>query len=376
MPPVSLLIKPASSSCNLRCAYCFYHDVSKKREIKNYGMMAHDVLETLVKRAFDEAEGKLAFAFQGGEPTLAGLDFYRAFIELVKKYDRKRAEVSFAIQTNGVLLDDEWAAFLHENHFLVGLSIDGYKDLHDMNRADGKGKGSFQQGMRAAELMTKRKVDFNILCVVNRLTARHVDKVYSFYKKCGFRWLQFIPCLDDIGENRGGNQYSLTPALYEQFLNTLFDRWYADFMANDGVSVRHFDNWVTMMLGHPAESCSMNGVCASYFVVEADGSVYPCDFYVLDDWKLGNVVADSFAEMRASARAEQFIRESVPVHEKCQECECFQLCRGGCKRDREKNADGMPGLNYFCEAHKGFFRYALPRMERIAMALRANQRGY
>jgi len=368
MPPVSLLIKPASSACNLRCAYCFYHDVSQKRTVQNFGMMYLDTLEALVRRAFDEAEGQISFAFQGGEPTLAGLDFYRAFIALVKQYDRKRAKISFAIQTNGTLLDAEWAAFLRENKFLVGLSMDGYKELHDANRVDARHDGTFRTVANAAALLTKEKVDFNILCVVNRLTARHVDRLYSFFKKSGYRWLQFIPCIDDFGTERGGSKHSLTPALYEDFLKSLFDRWYADFMANEAVSIRHFDNWIPMLLGHPAESCGMNGVCTSYFVVEADGGVYPCDFYVLDEWRLGNVHTDTFADLRAGALATRFIQESTPVHEQCQKCEYYRLCRGGCKRDR------VSGLHFLCEAHKGFFRYVLPRMEMIASALRQSGR--
>jgi len=374
MPPISLLIKPASSGCNLRCAYCFYHEASKKREIRNYGMMRLDTLERIVSRAFEEAEKQIAFAFQGGEPTLAGLDFYRAFIALVKKHDTGDVKVSMAIQTNGVLLDEEWAGFLHENGFLVGLSIDGYKDLHDVNRTDGKGGGSHQSAMRAAALLTKHGVAFDILCVVNRLTARHIDKVYSFFKRSGFRRLQFIPCLDDLNEERGKNHYSITPALYEGFLKALFDLWYADFMANEGVSVRHFDNWILLMFGYPAETCSLNGVCGSYFVIEADGSVFPCDFYVLDEWKLGSVYDNSFADMRTSALAERFIQDSAHIHEKCRGCECFHLCRGGCKRDREALADKSLGLNYHCEAYRAFFRYALPRMERVAAVLRSNRR--
>ena len=367
--PVSLLIKPASSACNLRCTYCFYHDVSEKREVRNYGMMRPDTLEALVRRAFDEAEGQINFAFQGGEPTLAGLDFYRVFMETVRRYDRKRAKLSFAIQTNGTLLDAEWAAFLRENRFLVGLSMDGYKELHDANRLDARGGGTFRTVQGAAALLTRERVDYNILCVVNRMTARHVDKLYSFFKKSGHRWLQCIPCLDALGEARGGSKHSLTPALYEEFLKSLFDRWYADFMKDEGISIRHFDNWIPMLLGHPAESCGMNGVCASYFVVEADGGVYPCDFYVLDDWRLGDIRTDSFDDMRGSERAVRFIAESKPVHEKCRACEYFALCRGGCKRDRTE------GIHFFCEAHKGFFRHALPRMEQIASALRRSGRA-
>jgi len=375
MPPVSLLIKPASSSCNLRCAYCFYHDVSSKREVRNYGLMALETLETLVRRALEEAEGAVAFAFQGGEPTLAGLPFYRAFMEYVAKYDTGRVKLSFAIQTNGMLIDDEWAAFFAANNFLVGLSLDGNRDIHDLHRVDAKGKGSFQTVMHAAGCLTKHKVSFNILCVVNRMTARHIDKIYTFYKKSGFRWLQFIPCLDELGEERGQNPYSITPALYETFLKTLFDRWYADFMANDAVSIRHFDNWLSIMLGHPPESCSMNGVCASYFVVEADGSVYPCDFYVFDKWRIGNIGQDGFAAMRASAVAQRFIQESTNVQDECKACGYYQLCRGGCKRDRALLPDGAYGLNEFCAAHKAFFAYALPRMEQAAMMVGRNMRS-
>ena len=375
MPPVSLLIKPASSACNMRCKYCFYHDVAENRAVPNFGMMSRETLEILVRRAFDEAEGQINFAFQGGEPTLAGLDFYRDFVVLVKQYDRKRAKLSFAIQTNGTMLNAEWAAFLRENQFLVGLSMDGYKDLHDANRVDARGDGTFRTVANAAALLSREKVDFNILCVVNRLTARHVDKLYSFFKKSGHRWLQFIPCLDALGTARGESQHGLTAALYGEFLKSLFDRWYADFMANDGISIRHFDNWIPMILGHPAESCGMNGVCVSYFVIEADGGTYPCDFYVLDEWRLGNVREDSFADMRGSAAAARFIAESEPVHTKCQSCEFFCLCRGGCKRDRARAADGSVGLNTFCEAHQAFFRYALPRMERIAAILRQSGRA-
>lgn len=371
MPPLSLLIKPASGNCNLRCGYCFYHDVSAHRTTPSYGMMSLGTLETLVRKALAFADGSCTFAFQGGEPTLAGLDFYRTLVRLADQYNEKKVDVHYAIQTNGMVVDEEWARFFHDHHFLVGLSLDGPKDLHDVQRVDAAGTGSWRRAMEAARQMEAAHADFNILTVVTNPVARHVRQVYAFLKKSGFRYLQFIPCLDPLDAPGGEDGTALTAERYAYFLKELFDLWYADLVRGDAistdpVSIRDFENWVGMCAGRRPEACGMSGACQCQFVVEADGSVYPCDFYVIDQYRIGSIADDGFAEMAASENARRFIAESLPVDEACHGCEWYPICRGGCRRNREPFTAGQPGLNRFCEAYRAFFPYALPRMRELA----------
>lgn len=363
MPPVNVLIKPASGACNLRCRYCFYADEAARREVANYGIMSRDTLETLIMRAFEAADRSVTFGFQGGEPTLCGLDFYRDVVRLQKKYAKKGVAVQNAIQTNGMLIDDEWAAFLAENKFLTGLSLDGHMDLHDLNRVDAQGAGSFARVMQAADTLTRHKAEFNVLTVVTGETARKIRRVYSFFRKNNLLWQQYIPCLDPLDAERGRTPYALTPELYASFLKTLFDLWYEDVMAGRFIYIRYFENLLGMLIGRPPESCGLSGQCALQFVTEADGSVYPCDFYVLDDHRMGCVQQNSFAEMAASPAAQAFL--SAPyVHEKCKGCRFYPICRGGCRRDRDMG--GEISLTYFCPAYREFFEYALPRLTGIA----------
>ena len=370
MRPFTALVKPASSGCNMRCRYCFYADEARSRAVANYGMMTLDTLECLVKKAFEYATGPVSFAFQGGEPTLAGLDFYRALMALEKKYNQRRLPVSNAIQTNGLLIDDEWAAFLRENRFLVGLSMDGYGALHDALRPDAAGRGTFARACEAAELMTRQRVDFNILCVVSGPVARHGEKVYRYFRNHRYGYLQFIPCLDPLDDAPG--EWSLSAEAYGRFLRETFALYYDDFMSGHPVSVRQFDNYVGMLLGRPPESCGMSGVCASYFTVEGDGSVYPCDFYVLDQWKMGDINTDSIEAIAASEAGRRFVEASRPVHEKCAACRWLPICRGGCRRNREPLDANT--LNQFCPAYEAFFEYAYEGLRRIAAAVQARSR--
>ncbi len=370
MPPLSLLIKPASSLCNLRCEYCFYHASANQRQTACYGMMTPELTEQLVIKALAYADGVCTFAFQGGEPTLVGLDFYKALVALQKLHNKKGVRIHNALQTNGVLIDEAWAAFLAENRFLVGLSMDGPKEVHDALRKDGGGEGSHAAAMRAARLFDRYGAEYNILTVVSRASARHAAKVYGFFKKNGFRYQQYIPCLDPLGEAPFGYAHSLTPERYAQFLKTTFDLWYRDLMANDYVSIRGFDNYVRMAAGHPPESCGMAGVCAGYFVIESDGGVYPCDFYVLDEWRMGNVQDCSFDELARSDAAKRFVETSRHVDEACRGCRWFSLCRGGCRRNREPFADGRPVLNSLCPAYRAFFDHAGERIVSLADRLK------
>ena len=329
--------------------------------------MKDELLEVLVKQAFTEGEKSISFLFQGGEPTLTGLDFYKRFIALLKEYNVRNLKIHKAIQTNGMLIDEEWAEFFAKNEFLVGLSLDGDSTIHDTNRIDAEGNGSFNRVMKTARLFEKYNVSYNILCVVTKNVAKHIRKIYGFYKKHGFRFLQFIPCLDPLGDTRGKEGYSLTPQDYVHFLTNLFDMWYDDLKKGEYVSIRQFDNYINMLRGYPAESCGMNGVCGSYFTIEADGSVYPCDFYVLDKWDMGKIGVNTFDEMRKTEVAKEFIDQSRSVADRCLSCKFYTICRGGCKRDRESGDNGQISLNYFCESYKSFFEHSLDRMIEIAM---------
>ncbi|HJA91996.1 MAG TPA: anaerobic sulfatase maturase [Candidatus Eisenbergiella merdipullorum] len=366
-PAITLLIKPASGNCNLRCRYCFYADEMNLRSEPSRGFLNAETLDILVQKTLRQVSHMASFAFQGGEPTLAGLDFYRHLIELEKKYNTGRIEIHNSLQTNGIVLDEKWAQFLHDNHFLVGLSLDGYEELHDENRKFPDGSGSFSRVMEAAKLLQRFRVDFNILSVVTARSARRIRRIYRFFQEQGFAWQQYIPCIDPFDESKGSLSYSLTPDRLGKFLKDLFDDWYADWKAGRPVYNRTFENWIGILLGQPPEACSMNGFCSEQWVVEADGSVYPCDFYVLDEWKLGNIREDSFEEMNRKREELQFAALSRHVPQECRSCRWYPLCRNGCRRDRVLLPDGRtPGLNAYCGAYQDFFSYAYPRLEEMA----------
>lgn len=368
MPPLSIMIKPASSRCNLRCAYCFYADEAQNRAVPDCGLMGPEVSRALMEKASCAAEGSISFLFQGGEPTLAGLAFYREFVRYEKETISRGLPVHYAIQTNGTLLDDEWCDFFAQNHFLVGLSIDGTRACHDRFRRDNAGKGTYRQTLRGAELLKKHKVDFNVLTVVTGPLAEQIDTVFPAFCKNGFGYQQYIPCLDPIGE-RGGQAYSLSPQQYGLFLKKLFDLWYGALAGGRYYSVRYFDNLVWMLLGRGPEQCSMAGRCGIQYLIEADGSVYPCDFYGLDEYRLGNVLTDDWETFDRERDRLGFVKESLRIPDACRQCRWHPLCRNGCRRDREATQDGL-GRNYYCEAYRTFFPYAIGRLEQVANWMR------
>ena len=365
MPPVSVLIKPASSLCNLACEYCFYHAIAENREVASYGIMSLDVLEEIVRKVLDFADGMATFSFQGGEPTLAGLDFFRRLIELEEKHNIKGVRIQNCIQTNGTLLDEKWCCFLRANRFLVGLSMDGPAAMHDRFRRRPNGEGTFEAVQKAADMLTEFRVDFNILVVVNGANAKKAQHMYGFFRGKGYRYIQFIPCIDAEGTARGSLPFSLTNEKFAAFLRGFFDKWYAEISRDEEVSVRYFDNLVRIVMGMRPETCSMCGECQCQFIFEADGSVYPCDFYVNDRWRIGNIRDLTIREIAASDTVRAFIESSAPVPEKCARCHWYRLCRNGCRRDRQDNLTGEIGVSCWCEAYQRFFEYAVPRIEAL-----------
>lgn len=373
MKHVNLLIKPASSLCNLRCRYCFYADVAENRTVPNMGIMSLETAEKLIAGAFNavDARGSINFAFQGGEPTVAGLSFFKDFVQLVDKRGKPDIHVSYSMQTNGTHIDSDWADFFYKNNVLVGLSIDGTKDLHDLNRIDSHQSGTYNKVSKALRLLQKSNVSVNLLCVVTGSTARHPLKVYASLKKLGVTHLQFIPCLDPLEQKRAAMPFSLTPQGYGDFLCGLFDAWYHDWESGQYTSIRLFDDYVHLAMGFPSGTCSTTGRCGGYVVAEGDGSLYPCDFYVLDQWKLGSISDASLTDIAGCALATQFIDESLVKPNKCSACQWYGLCNGGCKRDWVNLEGNLE--NYYCSAFKQFFFHAAQRIEYIAQVERRHR---
>lgn len=372
MKSASILIKPASANCNMDCKYCFYKCLSQNREEFSKGFMTEETLEKLVSHAFAYVEESITFAFQGGEPTLAGLDFYKKLMELQSRYNKNHISIENTIQTNGIALDEDFAKFLKKHHFLVGLSLDGPKKIHDSFRTDTKEAPTFDSVITAAGLLDKYAVPYNILTVITDSSAKKAAYLYKFYKRNHFPYIQFIPCMDEPNRGNSGSysEYAVTSENYGKFLCELFDLWYADFAAGDRMDIRMFSNLAQMAAGYPAEECGMNGCCSVYFVVEGDGSVYPCDFYCMDEYKLGTV-DDSFQHMITSEKAENFVAASLEPNAKCRNCKYFKYCRGGCRRWREKNT-GQIGLNALCPAYELFFEHAADRIEALGRYILKN----
>lgn len=402
-----LLIKPASGACNLRCRYCFYADEMNNRSDAVRKMMSAADAETIIQKALARAASfrdprarTLSLGFQGGEPMLAGLDFFRAVTETVRKYNNRQnpVPVSYFLQTNGTLIREEWARFFAENHFLVGISLDGTEQLHDQNRVLPDGSGTHALITEKLGLLKEAGADFNILTVLTGENARNGAKIYNYYRRAGYAWQQYIPCLAPLGGAE--TEWSLTAEQYGGFLCRVFDLWYDDVTAGRQVYNREFENWIGILAGIAPEDCGMSGVCSEQYLIESDGSVYPCDFYALDPFLLGNLLDADTDFAGIDRRREQigFISASAKLPGDCQKCRWLPLCRNGCRRNRlptgEKTAaagmekstgcggncaectagtcagDAPDGKNRFCAAYRRFFPYALPRMEQLARMVR------
>lgn len=363
MRSTTFLIKPASSLCNMRCKYCFYDDVSDNRVVKSMGVMGADTAAQIVRKAFEATKdgGRISFMFQGGEPTLAGLDFFRDFVQLQEQYGCPEVAVDYAIQTNGMSLNVAWADFLRENRFLVGLSLDGTRQIHDLFRIDAEGKGNWKQVVDSLRLLDEHRVETNLLCVITRQMAKKAHQVWEALGELGNHPLQFIACLDPLEGQRGTAPYSLTPELYGRFLCSLFDCWYRDWRAGRYVSVRIFDDYLRILAGMSPSCCAAAGSCGHYLVVEGDGSLYPCDFFVLDEWYIGNIHSMTVDEALSAPASRKFIAQGSRRPEECCRCPYGGLCRGGCRRDWTPEQH-----NYYCQAYKNFFAYALPCLQEAA----------
>lgn len=367
MSGLNLLIKPSSSLCNIACSYCFYLDTATHRCVSSYGMMSDETAQMLIQKAFSYATHFIHFGFQGGEPTLIGLDFYRKFHQWVTVYNSKKIPVTYSLQTNGTLLNDEWAYFFKQHHYLIGISLDGFKEIHDIFRLSQESKGTFDQVLKGIHILRTHNVDFNILTVVTKALAHRGTEVFQYFQEQNFRYLQFIPCLELLGNNEG---FALSSDDYLRFLLDTFPLYKEALLTDNYTSVRYFDNLVGFFLGQDFESCDMRGRCSVNPVIEADGSVYPCDFYVFDQYKLGSVYHHEFSELLHSKVGTNFCSSSFLIHEKCHNCPYLRICRGGgCKRHRLD--DHL--TNRFCSAYFHFFQQHKQDLIEIAQIIKTSK---
>lgn len=358
---LNIMIKPVSGSCDLRCSYCFYADVASHRETRNYGRMTPKTSESLIRRAFIEAgDDGIFFSFQGGEPTLAGIDYFTDFVHTVDRYNVRRIPVSFAIQTNACSLDGKLCDFFRENGFLCGVSLDGTREIHDQCRKDADGNGTYEKVRQGIAMLRRHGVDFNILCVVTKEICRHAEDVWAALAP--YQYLQFIPCVPPFNGN--GEKEELCPdaAEYGDFLCRIYDLYESRILAGNYVSERRFDNYMAILAGGHPEMCGMCGICGEYYLAEADGSVYPCDFYVLDEYRMGSVNDLSLRRLGASDAARRFREEGSSLPDGCRLCEYRRLCLGGCRRDREPFGTGTNAVNRFCESYRRLFSEKLEKM--------------
>ena len=357
----SLLIKPASAVCNLDCAYCFYLD----READPYSalparQMTQDTLERLIDTYLFYSYPNSTFAFQGGEPTLAGPAFFENLVKLQQQYGRNGQAVSNLMQTNGVLLNDRWCELFKQYKWLVGISIDGPEAIHDLYRFNKQGKGTWRKVMDGVECLKKHGVEFNALCVLNQANVGRASEVYRFFRALGIEHIQYIPLseFDGLGQPL---PFTITPEQYGRFLCETFDLWWPD---RRKVRIRYFDNIAEALAGQKPGSCTMHQTCDSYVVVEFNGDVYPCDFFVEKDWKLGNINFDSWTEIARRQRRYQFAAKKTIAHPECQACEYQAICHGGCPKHRHYPHGSFTDLDYFCAAYKMIFRKAVEPLKK------------
>ena len=362
-----LLVKPASADCNLGCGYCFYHDrPTDPYRSRERHRMSDDVLASMISQYLSFAGQYTSFSWQGGEPLLMGIGFFRRVIELQQMYGYSGQFMGNSVQTNATLLTPDLAELFHNYNFLVGVSLDGPEEYHDHYRKRPGGHGTFHQVMEGAQMLREYDVEFNILSVVNDLTVRKPDEIYSFFLENGFHFLQYIPAVEFDRETGRLLGFSVTPEDYGNFLCRLFDLWYNN--GQPAVSIRMFDNIASIYMGRESEACVYKDKCGTYAVVEYNGDVYPCDFFVEEPLRLGNLMDTPLSEIIASPGAQAFNRRKSQNHPQCRECKWGFICRGGCQHYRDDT-----GNDYLCSSYKQFFAYSEDRFKTLAQRLKRQQ---
>jgi uncharacterized protein len=378
-PAFHLLAKPTGAICNLDCQYCFFLTKEQLYPGSKF-RMTDDLLETYIQQLLESHQTpEVTIAWQGGEPTLMGLEFFQRSIALVEKHKKPGQQIIHTLQTNGTRLDDNWGRFFKQHNFLIGLSVDGPQPLHDAYRVDKRGRGTFEQVMQGWQVLKKHQVDFNILCTVNAANGSHPLEVYHFLRdELGAEFIQFIPIIERVNEDgstltQSGNQVterSVKPEQFGQFLIRIFDEWVQRDVGK--VFIQHFDAALANWVGVPPSVCIFSKTCGTALALEHNGDLYSCDHFVEPDYKLGNIQETHMIELVASERQRQFGQakfNTLPQY--CRECEVRFACNGGCPKNRfTETPDGEAGLNYLCAGYKVFFTHINQPMQMMSALLR------
>ena len=379
--PLYVMLKPAGSRCNLACRYCYYLEKGRLYPEREQQTLSDELLETFIRQYIEaQTMPQVLFTWHGGEPLLRPLSFYRKALALQQKYARGR-QIDNCLQTNGTLLTDEWCAFLRENRFLVGISIDGPQAFHDAYRHH-----SFEKVMHGIRLLQQYGVEWNAMATVNHLNADHPADFYRFFKEIGCQYLQFTPVVERIAQRPDGlslasaqqreaslTDFSVTPAQWGRFLCGVYDEWVKEDIGQ--IFVQLFDATLANWAGEPPGICSMSPYCGRAAAMEANGDVYSCDHFVFPEYRLGNIRQQSLTEMLYGERQQQFGRDKrASLPRQCRECPYLFACHGECPKNRFLHDQyGEPRLNYLCEGYRQFFAHVAADMDFMKAELDAGR---
>lgn len=367
--PFSLLIKPASADCNHDCTYCFYLDRTKLYP-REHRRMSAKVLKRLVSSYMRTQQPHYIFTWQGGEPTLMGVDFFKQVVKLQQKYGEPGAVVSNGLQTNAVLIDDEFAQLFARYNFLVGVSLDGPGYIHDHYRKYKNGKGSFKDVMKGIDCLVKNEVEFNILTLVTRANVKKGKEVYHFLCDKGFFYHQYIECVE-FDKKGHPLPYTISGEEWGNFLCEIFDEWIKTDIYT--VSIRLFDALLARLVDDQSTICSMGQRCDKYFLVEFNGDIYPCDFFVEKALKIGNINKHGWRDLMESPVFTNFSAQKSKWNPQCDDCQYHSFCFGDCLKNRLYVKKNPGQLSWLCKGWKIFYRHALPQLRAIAEKIRKEQ---
>jgi len=356
------------SACNLDCAYCYHRESARGADRRSLdpGLLEKVIPEVM---AYTADAGAASFSWQGGEPTLAGLGFFRAAVALEARHARPGTVIDNSLQTNALLIDDEWARFLAEHRFLVGVSLDGPERIHDAARRDRGGRGSFARAMAGLDALRRRGAEVNALTVIGEHNAGEAEELWRFYAAEGLTHVQLLPAMAfQATEPHAEARYLVDAEAYGALLVSLFDRWFGD--GAPQVSIRTFDNLAMSYAGLDPELCVNGERCDSGLVVAADGTVYPCDFYLHEAYRLGDLASDSLAGVAESRARRAFSDRKRPLPFECARCAWLPRCRGGCPRNRTGKGAAGAGPDLFCSSYRRLLEHARPRLESLADRMR------
>ena len=371
MHPFSLLVKPASADCNLGCEYCFYLSKKSLYPETTKHRMPDSVLERLIKTYMETDQPSYSICWQGGEPTLMGTDFFSKAVEFQKKYGSARARISNSVQTNATLITDEMAALFATYNFLVGCSLDGPEKIHDLYRQTAKGNATHKNVIKGIEILKRNNAQFNILTLVSKANVNHANEIYHYLKTLGIFYHQYIPCIE-FDENKNLLPFAITGEEWGRFMCDIFDSWYS--RDTFSVSVRNFDSILTKKIDGINNVCVMEDNCCRYFVVEHNGDIYPCDFFVEKPLKLGNIMETSWEEMIHSPAYQKFGAKKNQWNEKCTTCEHLELCAGDCLKNRMYIGNPAQNISWLCPGLKYFFKHTQSKFDRLSEKIKKKRK--